>query len=124
MARFDPNLRTLHPPTAEPLTRAYVNHGRWIVECQCRAAHEIRPGVKTWKCMMMVGDPPTPVGCGSEYAVLWPAPKLRRQIEIILSTRPYALRNWWPWERLDQLISENLEHGCAVPAELRPGGDA
>ncbi|MGH3429533.1 MAG: hypothetical protein ACRDQZ_18525, partial [Mycobacteriales bacterium] len=73
MGTLDQTLRSLHPPTAEPVTRAYVNRGRWIVECQCREAHEARPGLKRWKCMMDVPNQRTGtvehVGCGSEYTV-------------------------------------------------------
>ena len=112
-------IRTLHPQGRERVARAYINHGRWIVECECHEAHQLKPGPKRWRCEMLVDG--RHVGCGTEYSVIWPNRKLRRQIETVLSTRPYENRNWWPWETVDQLVAENLEHGCAVLDDVLPG---
>lgn len=83
------------------VTRAYVNRGRWIVECECREAREAQPGVKQWSC-----------SCSSQYSILWPSDTTRRKIEGLLAQRPPQNQNWWPWETIETLIAENLEHGC------------
>lgn len=104
------------------VARAYVNHGRWIIECQCGNAveavreplwtHQAKIGQKKWKCA-----PPEGFGaggfCGSAYSVLWPDVE---RTEAILTLRPDPRnRNWWPGESFKQLVGENLEHGCNVP---------
>jgi hypothetical protein len=106
-----------------PVTRAHVNHGRWVVECECRTAseavpkpsthpyaktsHQARYRGKTWVCPVEWG------GCGMSYDVLWPDTD---RIMAVLRERPKTSnQNWMPGESISQLVAENLEHGCAVP---------
>lgn len=104
-------------------TMAYVNHGRWVVECECRnaveavpapAAHQIKVGQKRWQCA-----PPEGFGaagfCGAQWTILWPG--ARDRITQILAHRPKANQNWDPKETVDMLVAENIEHGCHVPPE-------
>lgn len=95
------------------ITRAYKNHGRWVVECECRMAFEVRPGQRTVAC-----KPPderhNPADyCGVSYDVLWPD---HARIDAILSHRPDKLnQNWVPGESIGRLVAENLEHDLKVP---------
>lgn len=89
------------------LTRAYANHGRWIIECQCRCAAQPMQPEQRWKCP----------ACGAEWTVLWPADMVT--IMHILVARPQKHnRNWQPGETIRELAAENIEHGCPVPTGL------
>lgn len=122
------------PPKSRPReqsTRAYINHGRWVVECQCgnaveavprpvthpghSAPHQIRVGQKRYRCEPW-GVEADPSGfCGSTYTVIWP--RNARRIVAVLNYRPRHNQNWRPGETVALLVAENLEHGCAVPDE-------
>jgi hypothetical protein len=84
------------------ITRAYANRGRWIVECECRSASQIQPEVRRWRCEE----------CGAAYTVLWPI--RRREIEELLRPRRIVNQNWQVGERVEHLITENIEHGVTA----------
>lgn len=88
--------------SAEPL-KAYVNHGRWLVKCECGGAE------KAWEEGLFM--------CQS----CWNAGhrhKLRRvifsddrvEIEHLLEVRPLPNRNWYPYETVADLRDENKVH--------------
>jgi len=79
---------------------AYVNHNRWVADCQnCGAGMALQPGVNQVVCME----------CGERYDVAWPED--RDAIEGLLVTRPRKNRHWYPRETLRDLRRENREHG-------------
>jgi len=84
------------------ITRAYVNRGRWIAECECRHAAQVSSGDE-WRC---------PV-CGTRYVVLWPADRVA--IQDALRQRPVENQNWLPTETINDLLAENIEHGISAP---------
>lgn len=106
-------------------TRAYINHGRWIVECQCGnaveavpdpATHQIKIGQKRYRCEPWGAEAHPDGFCGAEYTVIWP--RNAKRIVAVLSHRPRrSNQNWLPGESVALLIAENLEHGCQVPPE-------
>lgn len=84
---------------------AYVNHGRWIVDCPCGAGSATDPAWREARCF----------GCGTVYAnVVFPPDEDRARIEALLMKRPrIEHRNWFPHERVDDLAAENVAHGVA-----------
>lgn len=88
--------------TAAPLI-AEVNHGRWIVICECGGAE------KMWEEGCFMCQSCYNAGHRHQYrkAVF---PRQRRQIEAILGVRPLPNRNWRPGESLAKLQRENAEH--------------
>jgi hypothetical protein len=112
---------------------AYVNHGRWVVECPsptCRSAELVAPGgSKKLRCMcpdQVVCAHPKPVAvtvnrsakdgtvkrfvCGQRIEPLFPPD--HDEIEEVLGMRPtMEARNWYPGETVPMLVAENLEHG-------------
>ena len=108
--------RTPQPPPmtdvadAEPFL-ARVDHGRWIVDCPCRAASMIwLEELVTW-CAACANR-----HCGGQWQPV-ALPATARRIEEILLARPDAAnRNWFPGETVDDLLAENAEHGHEVTA--------
>ena len=95
-------------------TPAYVNHGRWVADCEaCRSALRVSPG-----------DEFTCLECGHHDAdVFWPDDWA--DIDAVLALRPSILnRNWLPGETLDDLRAENLEHGLVPGMPSPPVGEA
>lgn len=100
--------RELHLPLpikvsdSEPL-KAYVNHGRWIVKCECGGAE------KAWEEGLFMCLSCWNSGHKHQYRrVVFP--KERARIEELLIKRPLINRNWSPGETLAQLKKENKEH--------------
>jgi len=88
--------------TADPLT-AFVNHGRWIVVCECGGAEF------AWEEGLFM--------CRSCFNAkhkhnlrrsVFPAAKA--EIERLLVVRPLPNRNWLPYESVESLGAENAEH--------------
>ncbi len=83
---------------------AYVNHGRWVADCECAGAELVRDG-DDFFCR----------SCGNAEAegeprpIEWPAS--RAEIEAVLALRPGLNRNWRPGETVAGLLRENEEHG-------------
>ncbi|MAH45846.1 hypothetical protein CMI37_08445 [Candidatus Pacearchaeota archaeon] len=87
---------------AKPLL-AYVDHGRWIVRCECGGAE------LAWEEGLML--------CHScfnskqrQQLRRTKFPPNRQAIEVLLMKRPYENRNWFPYETLNDLETENLAH--------------
>lgn len=86
----------------EPL-KAYVNHGRWVVKCECGGAE------KAWEegkfmCLSCLNS-----SHKHKYRVSV-FPESRKTIEAILCRRPLMNRNWFPGETVAQLQKENKDH--------------
>ena len=83
--------------------KAYVNHGRWIVKCECGGAE------KAWEeelfmCLSC---------CNSNHKHQYRKvifPKERAKIEELLIKRPLINRNWILGESMAKLRQENKEH--------------
>lgn len=86
-----------------PALEAYVNHGRWIVKCECKGAE------KAWEEGWFMCRSCLNAGYKHQYrqSVF---PKERIGIEKLLTERPLLNRNWYPGETLSQLKAENREH--------------
>jgi hypothetical protein len=78
--------------------QAYVNHGRWVVDCPtpyCNEAH--------------LAEPVTCGGCSQTYRPAFPAERVL--IDAALSRRVVAeTRNWLPSETVADLEAENAAH--------------
>ena len=92
---------------------AYINHGRWVVDCSAddceavlfadRAACECRDESV---CDHSV------VPCGALIEATFPP--WRVDIDRLMNTRPRPNRNWSPGETLADLKRENLLHGVGI----------
>ena len=80
---------------------AYVNHGRWVVDCPtpyCNEAHLAQPRQRV-----------TCGGCTRTYTPRFPTDAAL--IDAVLSRRIVVeTRNWVPGETVEQLESENEAH--------------
>lgn len=85
-----------------PKRAAYFNHGRWVVDCPCRAGVLVSPGDKDARC----------IACSTRLDVKWPAAQSRAAAEKLLASRPVENRNWFPdRETLADLRAENAQRG-------------
>lgn len=86
-----------------PPLRALVNHGRWVVHCECGGAEF------TWEEGLFMCR-----NCfNGEHKHRWRSsvfPKARAQIETVLMARPLDKRNWYLNETIAVLKHENDEH--------------
>lgn len=101
----------------DPTTcHAYINYGRWIIDCACGAGNAVDPAFAFAVC----------VACGAIHRdIRYPAD--RAAIEATLSDRARAVnRNWEPTEiahargrergdTLASLQAENAAHGVRGP---------
>lgn len=83
---------------------AYVNHGRWVVNCpSCPSAQNASFDDPWFWC-------PTCGSGGMWHKVTFP--KQRTAIEVLLEKRPdITTRNWLPGESVADLRRENTDHG-------------
>ena len=88
---------------------ARINHGRWIVDCECRGAQLVYfSDLRTWcpRCGNVASG-----GAWRQVAI----PSNWRDIEQILNLRPeLANRNWQPGETVEMLRNENSTHNLLV----------
>ena len=88
---------------------AYINRSSWSAICpHCGTSWFYEPPHPFFcaACMMQAND-----GLSQPVAM----PEGKAEIERLLIMRPVPdNRNWWPWETIDMLITENLEHGIGV----------
>lgn len=77
---------------------AYINHGRWLVDCPCGNGPNVSP----------VDASPEAVcfACGTVWTnVLVPVEHV--EIERVLSERKFAVnQNWRPGENVEDLVAE------------------
>ena len=88
--------------TLSPLL-TYVNHGRWVVKCECGGAE------KAWEEGFFMCQSCFNAGHKHQYrkSVF---PKDRVKIEELLSLRSLPNRNWLLGETINDLEAENKEH--------------
>jgi len=103
-----PEMMAKHLPITEEISadkplNAYVNHGRWVVECECGGAE------KAWEEGLFMCQ-----SCWNSkhqhklrLAIF---PKKRVEIEDLLSVRPLENRNWLPSENLEYLKADNKKY--------------
>lgn len=95
---------------------AYVNHGRWCVDCPhgCGSAQYASRKDRRFFCVDCdnAGDP-------RWIPVDWPSDLEIGAIEAALLARPdVTSRNWKPGETIEQLVAENAEHDLPPAAVL------
>ncbi len=79
---------------------ARIDHGRWIVDCECGAGNATDPEWGVAFCF----------ACGARHKATFPDD--REGVEAVLLHRPRTeTRNWFPGESVAQLQAENVEHG-------------
>jgi hypothetical protein len=99
---------------AVPPVVAYVNHGRWVVDCECGDAGVVDPawpdrGFFCFGCYNIIHT-------GLPRRVTYPMDGVRYLVEGLLLLRPDpATRNWSPAETVGDLTIENIAHGLPVP---------
>jgi hypothetical protein len=79
---------------------AYVNHGRWIVDCDCQGAGFAS---RAWKASCCFD-------CGAVFTGV-KFPRNADQIEKALLKRQPVNRNWKRGETIKGLLAENDEQG-------------
>lgn len=84
--------------------KAYVNHGRWVVECpDCHGAQLACKTDRRFMCHC----------CGNQYvggrwrAVVWPSERQVAAIEKLLVARPDEVNRNWVGESFAKLKQEN-----------------
>jgi len=83
---------------------ARVDHGRWIVDCECGAGLFVRRGWALACC----------IECGAQYhAVQFPvdADEIER---LLLARQKRENQSWWPSESVEMLQRENVAHHVGV----------
>lgn len=88
---------------------AYVNHGRWVVDCPCGSAQLASRSDRRFFCV----DCRNAWALGKWVGVAWPAQA--GDIEGLLLQRPFPKnRNWNPGEDLMTLVAENVAAGLGA----------
>lgn len=86
-----------------PPIKVRVNHGRWLIDCECSGA-ELAFNESIFMCMAC---------CNGNHKHQYRRlvfPKNRRGIEMELIQRPEPNRNWYPGETLAKLKADNELH--------------
>lgn len=78
---------------------AYVNHDRWVADCECRAGVAVEPTLDVCVCL----------DCGTLYRVRMPDDW--KAGEQVLAHRDVENRNWTVGQTVQDLKAENLTHG-------------
>ena len=89
---------------SERVLPAHVNRGRCVVQCPCGGAE------MAWEEGAFLCGSCFNAWCGHRLARS-SFPAERREIEAILDRRPLTNRHWLLRETLEQLRTENIEHG-------------
>ena len=86
-----------------PLLKAYVNHGRWVVDCECGGAEF------AWdNGLFMCNSCLNAKHSNQLRRVIFP--RNRSKIEFVLMVRPEVNRNWYVGEKVAKLEAENKAH--------------
>lgn len=94
-------------------TFAYVNHGRWLVDCPfCRSTQLAAKTDPRFLCAGAAGCGNAQVG-GAYVNVVWPKDTDRIEAELVKRATPLN-RNWMPGETVKDLQRENAEHGVTA----------
>ncbi len=96
------------------MAQAYMNWGRWVVDCECKSAERVDSFPAEVICQ----------ACGKTIQVEYPPN--RQGIEAVLAHRPptragsrlvHNHRSWRPGETVADLQRENQEHGVSDRVE-------
>ncbi len=83
--------------------RAYINHGRWVVDCpKCNGAGLTSRTIKVACCF----------DCGSVYTTV-SFPRNAKKIEDVLLRRTDEASRNWTTESIKELLEENKIHGVS-----------
>lgn len=94
--------------SADDKVVAYVNEGRWIVDCpDCSGAQYANRSDRRFMCNECAN---VTIG-GLWRPVVWPPAKTEQSIEKALAPRPPRNAHWLPGETVADLLAENVEHG-------------
>lgn len=93
--------------TADEPLAACINHGRWVVKCECGGAQLASADDPRFFCVSCLNERQG----GKWRRVTWP--KNRRVIEKVLRERFTENANWLPGESVEQLRAENIENGVS-----------
>jgi len=96
---------------------AYYNWGRWVAECpepDCFGAEQLDRNQTAFECNCVAPGVcrHSSLRCGAEAFVSWPDDP--ETIEAVCEPRPVNNRNWHPYETVEDLRRENLDHGLEV----------
>ncbi len=82
---------------------AQINHGRWLIECECGSGVAVDPEFDNGYCF----------GCGAIHtSIAFPGADDLQEIQHSLLDRPKSInRNWVPSEPVSDLIDENVKRG-------------
>ena len=95
--------------TGLPVALAYINHGRWIVDCPvCPSAEELPRKTENQDSLVQCQ------GCHQIIRISWP--KNSQQLMRVLKERPIANRHWYP-TGYPFAMKHGIPHGQTV-AEL------
>jgi|TARA_Y100000310_G_scaffold327860_1_gene394861 hypothetical protein len=86
-----------------PPMEAYVNHGRWIVKCECHGAE------KVWEEGLVMCLSCLNASHSHKYRLV-KFPPQRNEIEVVLEKRRLPNRNWLPGETVEFLKEDNITH--------------
>tara|TARA_Y100000310_G_scaffold2728_1_gene3534 strand:- start:3341 stop:3733 length:393 start_codon:yes stop_codon:yes gene_type:complete len=86
-----------------PSLNAYVNHGRWLIKCECNGAE------KAWEEEWFMCQSCFNGKHKHKYRIA-ELPSKRKEIEDLLNLRALPNRNWFPHETISDLEKENIEH--------------
>lgn len=84
---------------------AFVNDGRWVVQCPCGGAQLVSPDDPRFYCVDCAGE-----RHGSKWVPVV-FPREHTAISDALAARPRDKQRWSPGESLAMLRKENIEHG-------------
>ena len=92
---------------------AYMNHGRWVVDCaagDCEAVLFADRSVCECNDVSVCDHPSIP--CGVPIEAVFPDD--RADIDWLMSRRPRRANRNWDTETVAELKAENLLHGVGV----------
>lgn len=100
----------LEPPSDSEQSKtrllAYVNHGRWVVDCPCGSAQLASRSDRRFWCV----ECHNAWASGKWVGVDWPQDEA--DVEALLLERPEEkTRNWQPTEDTMALVAENVAYG-------------
>ncbi len=100
--------------TVAPLNpMAYLNHGRWVVDCSADDCEAVLFADRTiCECRDVSVCEHSNVPCGVPLRVVFPTDRVG--IDRLLGSRPRRNRNWIPSETVNELKTENLLHGVGI----------
>lgn len=88
--------RSIMPFAVDRPVMAYVNAGRWVIDCPCGSGALVDVPIAQACCL----------GCGAVHVAV-ELPVDRHPIEGVLMLRPHDRNRNWRWETVDQLRAEN-----------------